>query len=449
MERLQSKWYGNVKDIYNQFADVEQFKKIPQIFTQSKTLKEIQSVVYTNTISKKFLEGDIKFTSENFQKLHFLMELTSKENNVVIIDLAIGLEKEFVIIKKRIQQTNANLLKIGTVAVIALIAILIPTGMMPLFSDSVTKESGNLPILLSDTEQQLATAELYLSLSEPETALRIYEKVRQENSNNAESILGSRISISEIQNYDQLLRDSDSWIIIDPNYVSDPKNPDNTILQASFYPEGPEESGILIPRTNTGKITLDISLDTITENILPAIVYPVDSHYPAVIFSKTLDKLPSIATAKSVNSNDLKDNIVVIPGKLTNPDAIFIPSDHKPSLEYHNGKDGQLVVYPYGVSNTKDLPALVFPERSFYPRIITMAPLSSGYMSLPTDYNFDQLAKTVSNPLPSSNESRHYIDLIFENGIKDTSIFSQINPNIPVRIFPNGPTSIPIEYPAG
>ena len=236
---------------------------------------------------------------------------------------------------------------------------------------------------------------------------------------------------------------------MDPNYP-DPVQPDKFIVQALFYPEGYGGPAILLPRTNDGKSTLDVSLDTISENHVAAIVYPANSQYPSIVYSQSSDLKPQVMDSEYFELTDPQNDIVVTPGKLTHPDARFIISTTEFFLEYQTGKDGPLVVYPYGISDTEDLPALVFPERKFYPFIITMRSASGDVLPVPVDYTDDQLAALTPNMVSSHNgKFIQYIDLIFENGVDDNSILSQINPDIPIRIFPNGPDSTPISYPAG
>jgi len=349
--------------------------------------------------------------------------------------------------KQQKEKSTKKNYKYGTIAAIALVALFIPSGILA--SDFLTEESQKTSTLLSESEQALATAGLYNSIGEHSKAFEIYYDILQKNPDDVNFMIGLKLSLSEIQNYDSLLISYNSLIVVDPNYP-DPVNPDKTILQVLFYPDGPDGPGILIPRTNTGNNSLDVPFDTITDNVISAIVYPVDSKYPAVLYSESLDVKPQIISVESLQSLDTQNHILVIPGQLTNPDAKFIPFHNKPPLEYQMGQDGPLVVYPYGISNTEDLPALIFPDRSFNPRIITMNPLSGKGIDFPADYTFDQSANIVSNILVSnSDKSTPYLDFIFENGIKDADILSQINPNMPVRIFPNGADSIPIEYPAG
>ena len=446
----------SVKQTYSLLTDVKKLED--NLFTRvAKKLQEIGASLTIDITYKKpnkIIYGKLG-VSQEFQNIlptmFFNLSFEPISNSSTRVFLKTSYDKNDLTEQylDHLEKSTRNKTRIAVITVIALVAIIIPAGIIPLLYDSITENSENIvQPLLSDNELTLATAELYLDLSETETAYRLYEKARLENPDSVESLVGSRLSLTETENYDQLLSKVNSLLVVDQRY-SNPPNSNDVILQASFYPEGLDGPGILIPRTNDGKISLNISLDAITENLVPAIVYPVDSQFPTVVYPKSLDTPHKIVSPESIDSVDLQNHIIITPGKLTHPDAKFMPYNHKSSLEYTTGKDGPLIVYPYGISSTEDLPALIFPDEEFYPLRITLK-FASGDVVLPDDYTSDQLAKINPNILQAyDNKSVRYIDIVFENGIPNTDILSQINPNIPVRIFPNGPDSIPIVYPEG
>ena len=347
---------------------------------------------------------------------------------------------EFTIAHEKQQEKTKNKnYSIASIAAVALVALLIPTGIlaMPYLTDeSLIKETE-----LSQSEQHLTTAQLYSTQGQHTKALQLYEEYGQQNPGSIESILGSRLSLAEIQYYDQLLRDYTSLILIDPNYV-DPTTGETT-LQVLFYPEGVNGPEILVPRTHD---FLSISLDSITDNTIPAIVYPQNSEYPAVVYSEDL-RTQQIGFASLLNSVIAEDSLVVTPGILTSTDAKFILSRGELPLEYHNGPDGPYVVYPYGISNTEDLPALVFPQREYYPLTITAEKVPEGI--IPSDITTSHSESTIPSVLIHSDSGTvAYTDVVFENGV-DKSVLESYDQNTPVRVFPDGEDSQPIEYPAG
>ena len=438
-------------------------KKYPNVlFNEINTEKGLERIFKSSCIKKfeiqhrdsnlKIITGVLNSESE-FTRQYFEIKLEPHKTSppqtkihLTISDEPFEFTPKY---QKQMQKQTKNNYKYGTIAALGFIAILIPAGILSsgyfISEDEYIKNTSST---LSDLEKQIATAELYRDLNEHETAYKIYEKTRLENPGNVKLALESNLALDKTHNYNQLSREFNSQIIIDANYIPNPENPEKTTLQVLFYPEGTDKSGILIPRTNPGKITLS---DIVTKDIIPAIVYSVDSQYPTIVYSKSLDSKPQITDAETLDSIDVQDKIFITPGKLPHPDAKVILSEYGYTREYQYGKNGPLVVYPYGVSSTEDLPAVVFPERGFYPHILTIESISEKRI-FPIDYNSDQLAKMPPNTVYNQNNNSittKYTDIIFEDSIKDTRLLSQINPNIPIRIFPNGPDSIPIKYPAG
>ena len=420
------------RDIYFQLNDISVLKQLFGYDTRTNVQIHIQTVSQ-NTISGII---DHLYVSNYFQII-----LQPQHDSKTRIDVTIS-DNPFEFTQQYIQQqekTKNKNYSIASIAAVALVALLIPTGIlaMPYLTDeSLIKETE-----LSQSEQHLTTAQLYSTQGQHTKALQLYEEYGQQNPGSIESILGSRLSLAEIQYYDQLLRDYTSLILIDPNYV-DPTTGETT-LQVLFYPEGVNGPEILVPRTHD---FLSISLDSITDNTIPAIVYPQNSEYPAVVYSEDL-RTQQIGFASLLNSVIAEDSLVVTPGILTSTDAKFILSRGELPLEYHNGPDGPYVVYPYGISNTEDLPALVFPQREYYPLTITAEKVPEGI--IPSDITTSHSESTIPSVLIHSDSGTvAYTDVVFENGV-DKSVLESYDQNTPVRVFPDGEDSQPIEYPAG
>ena len=412
--------HGDLETLHSQLSDKN---ILVELFTGK---IDQESSVEIQSISSEIISGVLRFlyVSEYFQiKLEKLN--TANPQTQIHLTISDNPFEHTPKYQKQLEKQTRNNNKLAVAAAITLIAIFIPTGIlsMPYLTDESLEKSHTH---LSATQQQLATAQQYQDMKEPQTALTIYETARQSDPDNIESINGVRSSLAQIQPYETILRDYDSLLVIAQD---DSDNADT--LQVSFYPEGINGPEILIPRTNPGD-TPSISLESITKNTIPAVVYPTDSAYPAVVYPENLGSAPQVMPVDSVDvimTTKEKDGnaTVVIPGQMTHENAKFVVAKGTIPQEYHLGPGGPYVIYPYGISATEDLPALVFPQRMFYPLMVIPNQVSV----------YDQQPE-----IP-------YVDITFENEIVDQSALNSLGKNIPVRIFPDGPDSQPVEYPAG
>ena len=213
---------SNPDQLFTKLSNVQVLK---QLFLDSNLLNfnsdnfdiEIQPSNLPKNILDGKIQGCVKWAKQktNFPKLYFLIEfqkIKSKSTyiNFIFSDDPFRFSKSYQLV---LAKTIKNIYKKTKIIALVLVVFLVPAGISAYY-DSIPDDSGGIYTTFSDEERTLLTAGLYLDADEATTAFKLYEKIILQNPDSLESIIGARSSLSEMPNYESLLRDYDSLIVL-------------------------------------------------------------------------------------------------------------------------------------------------------------------------------------------------------------------------------------------
>ena len=489
-----------IEEVYHDLSNKDGFYNllIGEGLNESIRLSE-SDIHIQNTITNKRIVGNFEYSNDDQDKEKVFFQITLKKSDTLSnrtdISLIFSYEsKDFLLPEKQQTfKTNQKLFKTGTIAALAIIAIMIPaimipTGTIPFFSDNFFVNESTKTNLQNISEQELTNANFYLSMGEIQSAITHYNNALFIDPNNFHVDVKRKIAYTNMHEYQDILRTYESTLVIVPHFDSN-SNISSSVReipgQVFFYPDGIDGPELLIPReypnpTKNFPILLNPKINPNTP-----IVYPTDLiHYPTVAFSNEFNKFPSFLIENNVFSeNNSKfhpsNKLLVTPMNFNDESKsveLYVSDNHKVKLEYLSGPNGPYIIYPYYLSAENPGPAMIFPDRSFYP-FVTISPnqfsslqyaLDDRIQKIDSEYDdnyvFDRFdivtysSSNLDNPLPvieyekiilsASKNSINHNEFQTIDDIK-TYLDDKSSQQQSILLYPDGEYNLPAKFPLG
>ena len=357
--------------------------------------RDTDSIIGTIDVFSCLLFFKIDVTSSNNPKYKTLLEITTS-----------GEPSTFTLkYEKQLQKQTKNNYKISTIAAVAFVVLLIPSGI------AINDHIQGYNTTISDTEKLLYLSQQSNNNDNPKDSIYYADKLLAKQSN-IDVAIQVREAYSNLEKYDVLLPQKTSLITIE--------SPDMVM----FYPDK-DKAGFAIPKENNDSFKLDNSGD------IP-IVYPVNGKYPLVLFNEDDQYPPTIISPNSPNyskilSQSSQDESIVQP---------ILRVDVEDNVAYAEspvgGTNDPIVVYPYGFG--EDVPVIVFPDQEH-----AVTTLINNYAPRQNHLVYGTQTTVTSEDLVPIE----YVEINL-NEMENIQ-----NNNGPVRIFPQGPNSLSVEFPFG